>query len=117
MTLTEIIHDLENSAERLQDCDVEIDTDGITVSEFTYDSRYGVTVAIDELVEVYKINGERANKLLIIDEDTFDSIIDKLKEINSPDNTKMNYFLNEIQDRVTDIRILLGETHANHSER
>lgn len=119
MILTDLVTQLKNAPDRLQDCDVEIDTDGITVSEFTYDSRYGVTVAIDELVEVYKINGERANKILIVDEDRFDDLIEKIEaELTSLiDMSRVKHTIDDIDRATTNLRVLLGVTNADHSER
>ena len=119
MILTDLVTQLKNAPDRLQDCDVEINTDGITVSEFTYDSRYGVTVAIDELVEVYKINGERANKILIVDEDQFDDLIEKIEaELTSLiDMSRIKHTIDDIDRATTNLRVLLGVTNADHSER
>ena len=118
-SLNDLFNDLKNLPDRLQDCDVEIDNDGLNVTEFNYDSRYGVTVAIDSLVEIDQINGERAKNILIMPEDSFDEIID-LMEIelrNNLDMERIKHTVEDIQRAITNLRVLLGVTNADHSER
>jgi hypothetical protein len=118
-SLNDLFNDLKNLPDRLQDCDVEIDNDDLTVSEFNYDSRYGVTVSIDSLVEIYQINGERAKNILIMPEDKFDEIIDlmeaKLKD--DLDMERIKHTVDDITRATTNLRVLLGVTNADHSER
>jgi hypothetical protein len=118
-TLNDLFNDLKNLPDHLQDCDVEIDSDGLTVSEFNYDSRYGVTVAIDSLVEVYQINGERAKNILVMPEDRFDEIIDSIesKLNNDLDMERIKHTVEDVQRAITNLRVLLGVTNADHSER
>jgi hypothetical protein len=118
-TLNDLFDRLKNLPDRLQDSDVEIDNESVTVSEFNYDSCYGVTVSLDSLVEVEHINGERAKNILIMREDEFDEIID-LMEIelrNNLDMERIKHTVDDITRATTNLRVLLGVTNADHSER
>jgi hypothetical protein len=119
MTLTDIVTQLKELPNRLQDCDVEIDNESLTVSEFSYSERWGTTISIEELVEVNHINGEPARKWLVVDEESFDNLIDKLEsKLNDDlDMERIKHTVDDITRATTNLRVLLGVTNADHSER
>lgn len=115
--LTDLVTQLKNSTTHLQTCDVEIDNEDLTVSEFSYSNSWGVSVSINSTVEVEYINGVPARKWLVIEEETFDEIIDKL-EIAIGDADKLDrvqHNLDRIEAAANSIRNILGVSNADNS--
>ena len=115
--LTDIVTQLKNSTTHLQTCDVEIDNEDLEVSEFSFSESWGVSFSIKNPVEVEYINDVPARKWLVIEEETFDEIIDKLEiAIGEVDNIeRIKHAIDDIVRATTNLRVLLGVTNADHS--
>lgn len=115
--LTDIVNQLKTTITRLQDCDIEIDNEDLEVSEFSYSDSWGVSVSIKSPVEVEYVNGVRANKWLVIEEEVFDNIIDELetKLARMSNLDRAIHIIDDIDRATKNLRTVLGADNADNS--